>query len=199
MSSDTPPPINSSGEPNSASSISDMICAICLDVFKTSGLKQGPSKEPIFDNDSGNSSEAQEGLEDLNSSSTIQTNLQTTTITPSTSMLSSATSSNHCTTPNTLNAPLTSQSASNYDIPQSEGPTPTPLDFLHEASHLSGCTHYFHDRCIKEWTKVTNSKLLMSYFGKTNRKLRFFLFEITFFFIFIFLPSCLFEIIIRIY
>lgn len=32
-----------------------------------------------------------------------------------------------------------------------------PLDFLGEVASLSGCDHKYHDKCIKEWSSVTNS------------------------------------------
>lgn len=34
---------------------------------------------------------------------------------------------------------------------------PLPPNFLSEVASLSGCDHKYHDKCIKEWSSVTNS------------------------------------------
>lgn len=41
-------------------------------------------------------------------------------------------------------------------------PALSPPALLGEVSSLSGCDHIYHDKCIKEWSDVTNSKSLRS-------------------------------------
>lgn len=33
-------------------------------------------------------------------------------------------------------------------------------NIIAEVSSISGCNHIYHDKCIKEWSSVTNSKYL---------------------------------------
>lgn len=36
----------------------------------------------------------------------------------------------------------------------------SPPDFRGEVASISGCNHIYHDKCIKEWSSVTNSKFI---------------------------------------